>query len=317
MVRERWAHSVTNVALTCEPRYTVGGTISGLTVSGLVLANGTATLNIDAGATTFTFTAWLKPGSAYKVTIKTLPVGFSCLLANGAGTANSNVQNVAIACTPLTYSLGGSIQGLNSKGLVLANGADRVTVALGSSQFTMPTPVAYTSTYATTVATQPDGLTCTIAGSGGTMPAANVNTVVVSCDLEWTWKSGSQTADPPGFFTIKGTADAGSAPSGLAYSATWVDRTGKLWLFGGLASVYGTTPYADNLWCYDTASGKWTWVTGSGPAQDAPGVYGTLGVEAATNSPGAVAMQCPGQTTPAIFGYSVDLDSTAQEAAAI
>src|ERR1700688_4947676 len=103
------------------PTYTLGGTISGLTVSGLVLANGSATLNIDAGATTFTIAASLMPGSPYDVTIKTLPVGFSCLLANGAGTANSNVQNVAITCTPLTYSLGGSIQGLNSKGLVLAN----------------------------------------------------------------------------------------------------------------------------------------------------------------------------------------------------
>ena len=278
---------VTNIALSCEARYTIGGTISGLTVGRLILANGSATLNIDAGATTFTFAASLTPGSAYNVTIKTMPVGFSCLLGNGAGTANSNVQNVAITCTPLTYSLGGSLQGLNSKGLVLANGVDRLAVALGSSQFTMPTPVAYTSSYATTIATQPDGLSCTIAGGGGTMPAANVSTVVISCDLEWTWKSGSQAADPPAFYGTKGFADAANAPSGLAYSATWVDRTGKLWLFGGLASMYGTTPYADNMWCYDPATGKWTWVTGSGAPQDSSGVYGSLGVEAATNSPGA------------------------------
>jgi len=278
---------VTNIALSCEARYTIGGTISGLTVGRLILANGSATLNIDAGATTFTFAASLTPGSAYNVTIKTMPVGFSCLLGNGAGTANSNVQNVAITCTPLTYSLGGSLQGLNSKGLVLANGVDRLAVALGSSQFTMPTPVAFTSSYATTIATQPDGLSCTIAGGGGTMPAANVSTVVISCDLEWTWKSGSQAADPPAFYGTKGFADAANAPSGLAYSATWVDRTGKLWLFGGLASMYGTTPYADNMWCYDPATGKWTWVTGSGAPQDSSGVYGSLGVEAATNSPGA------------------------------
>ena len=278
---------ITNIALSCEARYTVGGTISGLTVGSLVLANGGATLNIDGGATTFTFAASVTPGSTYNVTIKTMPMGFSCLLANGAGTANSNVQNVAITCTPLTYSLGGSIQGLNSKGLVLANGADRLTVALGSSQFTMPTPVAYTSAYATTIATQPDGLACAIAGGGGTMPAANISTIVISCDLEWTWKSGSKTANPPGLFGIKGTADPANAPPGLAYSATWVDHTGKFWLFGGVASVNGMTPYADDLWCYDPASGKWTWVTGSGPAQDSSGVYGSLGVEAATNSPGA------------------------------
>jgi len=278
---------VTNIALTCAPRYSVGGTVSGLTVSGLVLANDSATLNIDAGASTFTFATALTPGSAYNVTIKTTPLGFSCVLANGTGTANANVQNVAITCTPLSYSLGGSIQGLNSKGLVLANGADRVTVALDSSQFTMPTPVAYTSSYATTIATQPDGLTCTIAGGAGTMPAANLSTVAISCDLEWTWKSGSPTANPPGFFANKGTPDVANVPSALAYSATWVDRAGKLWLFGGLASEYGTTPYADNLWRYDPASGEWTWVTGSGPAQDASGVYGTLGVETATNSPGA------------------------------
>ena len=51
------------------------------------------------------------------------PTGQSCAVANGTGTVTSaDVSNIAITCTSNSYSLGGTISGLSSSGLVLANG---------------------------------------------------------------------------------------------------------------------------------------------------------------------------------------------------
>jgi hypothetical protein len=52
-----------------------------------------------------------------------------------------------------TYTLGGTVSGLNASGLVLANGTDQVTVMANATSFTLPTLVAYSSSYAVTVKT--------------------------------------------------------------------------------------------------------------------------------------------------------------------
>jgi len=266
--------------------YTLGGTVSGLTVGGLVLANGSATLPIGSGATSFTFSSALPAGSAYAVTVKTSPTGFSCTVTNGSGTASANVQNVAVSCQALTYTLGGAIQGLISKGLVLANGSDQLTVASGSKLFTMLAPVAYSSAYSISVVIQPDGLNCKVVGGSGTMPAADVATVQVSCALEWTWIAGSQTAYPAAVYGTQGVPNVANVPSGRFYSTAWTDRTGKLWLFGGGAFDGSVYYYLNDLWSYDPAIGEWTWVSGAG-AHNANGVYGSLGNAAPGSRPGA------------------------------
>jgi hypothetical protein len=79
-------------------------------------------------------------------------------------------------------------------------------------------------------------------------------------------------------------------------SQTWTDSTGNLWLFGGTgvgASGYGGS--LNDLWEYVVSVNQWAWMGGSnivavsclqlgrcGPS----GVYGRLGVAAATNTPG-------------------------------
>ncbi len=81
--------------------FTVGGTVAGLTGSGLVLQNngGNDLAITTAGA--FTFTTALASGAAYAVTIKTQPSGGasqSCTVANGSGTATANVTTVTVTC---------------------------------------------------------------------------------------------------------------------------------------------------------------------------------------------------------------------------
>lgn len=84
---------------TSGTTYTVGGTVSGLGVSGLVLQNNGGDDTSVSADGTFTFAAALADGAAYSVTAKTQPSGQTCTVANGSGTvAGGNVTNVAVTC---------------------------------------------------------------------------------------------------------------------------------------------------------------------------------------------------------------------------
>src|ERR1700722_15727070 len=85
--------------------YTVGGTVTGLSGSGLVLENNAgAGLAISAPGA-FIFMGGLSAGSAYSVTVATQPPGQQCEVANGSGiVGTANVTNVAIACIPVRFT---------------------------------------------------------------------------------------------------------------------------------------------------------------------------------------------------------------------
>jgi 6-phosphogluconolactonase (cycloisomerase 2 family) len=164
--------------------YTIGGTVSGLTGSGLVLAdNGGDNLTVAANATSFTFATPLAAGAAYAVTVATQPTGQTCTVAGGSGTvASSNVTTVAVTCASGTFTVGGTISGLTGSGLVLQdNGGDNLTVAANATTFTFATPVATGAPYAVTVLTQPTGQTCTVSAGAGTMGSSSVTSVAIAC----------------------------------------------------------------------------------------------------------------------------------------
>jgi len=168
------------------PTYTVGGTVSGLTGSGMVLKiNGGSNLSVGAGATTFTFAAALASNANYSVTVATPPTNPSqtCTVSNGSGTVNtSNVTNVSIACTTNSFSIGVTVSGLAGTGLVLRNnGGDDLPVS-GNGSFTFSTQILSGAGYAVTVLTQPTGpnQACTVSNGSGTVGASNVN-VGISC----------------------------------------------------------------------------------------------------------------------------------------
>ena len=167
----------------------VTGTITGLTTSGLVLSNGTATLGISANSTSFTFPT-LDDGTAYNVTVVTQPTGLVCTVTNGSGTASSDAEatNVVVACSPV-FSISGRVDGLRGSGLVINNGTESISVAAAALTFAFPTQLKTGATYAVTVTTQPTApvQTCTVAGGGadddgsGTIASAAITTVIVTC----------------------------------------------------------------------------------------------------------------------------------------
>ena len=83
--------------------FNVGGSVSGLTGTGLVLQNsGGDNLAIAANATTFTFATPAGAGAPYAVTVLTQPTGQSCTVVNSSGTASANVTNVAVTCAAVS-----------------------------------------------------------------------------------------------------------------------------------------------------------------------------------------------------------------------
>src|SRR5207244_10058878 len=95
--------------------------------------------------------------SAYSVSVATQPSGMTCSVPNGSGwMPAAPVTNVAVKCSPLPYTVGGTVNGLTQAGLVLANGGGLLTRS-ARAHFTMPLAVAYGRNYQVNVEPQPTG----------------------------------------------------------------------------------------------------------------------------------------------------------------
>ena len=177
--------NVTTVAVACKANtYSIGGTVSGL-ISGrsvTLLDNGAGALKVAANGA-FTFATKLASGKTYDVTVSVQASGETCTVTNGSGpVVASNITSVAVACTPKSYTIGGTVSGLLSgrSVTVLDNGGNALP-ATANGKFTFTTALASGTTYAVTVGTQPSGETCTITNGSGTVVAANVINVLVAC----------------------------------------------------------------------------------------------------------------------------------------
>ncbi len=209
------AGNVASVLINCTAQsFPLGGSVSGLgTGSGLVLANGAAVLSVPAMASGFRFPVPLGVGTPYQVTVRSAPAGMQCVVSDGAGTMPASaVTSVAVACGPATYPVGGVVSGLFANGLVLADGTDTLSVPFRAGVFTMPTQLPSGAHYAILVQTQPPGLICAVGNGSGTMGTAAVTNVVITC--------------APGAFTIGGSI-SGLSSAGLVLA----DGTDRLAVF--------------------------------------------------------------------------------------
>ncbi len=268
-----------------KPIYSIGGSISGLTQSGLTLSASGNSVNVASGATTFKLPNLVATGASYSVAATSQPPGQTCVVDDGTGmVAQANVTNVSVKCTTNTYTIGGIITGLNASGLVLMNGADSLTVPIASSAFVLSTKLPMGSAYAVSVQTQPAGLQCQVVNGSGTMPAKAVTNLMVVCG-QWIWTSGSDQVGGAADYGSKGVASSSNVPGARSGAVSWIDAMGKLWLFGGSAA----NGYLNDLWKYDPSTGDWTWMNGSSSA-NASGVYLTEGSPNPGSVPGARAL---------------------------
>jgi N-acetylneuraminic acid mutarotase len=104
--------------------------------------------------------------------------------------------------------------------------------------------------------------------------------------LEWTWVSGSNTVAQAGIYGIKGTAAQANVPGARQWAISWIDSSGKLWLFGGSGyDSAGDSGWLNDLWKYDPTTLEWTWLSGN-DLRNQVGTYGTKGTAATSNVPG-------------------------------
>jgi hypothetical protein len=261
--------NVSNVAVTCVLSYTIGGTVTGVVGSGLILqdsaGNTVEKLPISAanGNQAFTFKQLVPTGTMYTVTIFSQPTGptQTCTVtaSTASGAATANVTNVAVVCPAVTFSVGGTVVGLQGKtptppgqiNLPLTDNSFQLQNNLGNTlnitengPFAFATPEALNDQYQISVfhgaSTQPQG--CTTWNYKGVV-TGNVTSIVVDCGHnDWTWIDGTKTAG------VAGTPQFGSFPAtapttipnpltntpGARYGAAgWTDRFGSLFLFGG------------------------------------------------------------------------------------
>lgn len=282
--------------------YTIGGTVSNLSGTGLLLDNGGFSDPITSNGT-FTFANRVPAGGTYNVLVTTQPSSpiQNCDVTNGNGTANANVTNIEVTCSS-TYLVGGSVFGLVGSGLVLQdNGGDNLSIS-ANGNYTFATPVPIGAAFNVTVLAQPSNPSqyCSVSSGNGTSNV-DVLSVEVACTSAYTvggMVSGLTgtglvlqdngvdklpiSSNGPFTFAMPVGLDSSynvvvsSPPNNPAQNCTITNGSGQV-----LGAVTNVQVICSNA----SPTNSWEWVDGT-TATDQAGIYGTLGVPAATNLPG-------------------------------
>ena len=157
--------NVSTVTVTCVTNtFLVGGTVTGLAGTGLVLQNNAADNLARAADGAFTFATAVTSGGAYNVTVLTQPTApaQTCAATNNTGNVAANVTTVTITCVnnPTTVGsavigpAGGTVNGFYGAQIIVPPGALATPVTIGlardssnSPDFAVPDVDAVGATY--------------------------------------------------------------------------------------------------------------------------------------------------------------------------
>jgi N-acetylneuraminic acid mutarotase len=267
--------NVTGIPVSCTINtYRIGGSVSGLSSSGLILQdNGGDDLTVSASGS-FAFATPIAMGGAYAVTVLAQPAGQTCSVSNASGTVGpAEVSNIGVTCGNVWTWIGGSST-LNASGVYGTQGVASMSNVPGARLYAVSWIDLSGNLWLF------GGMGIDVSGNPGVLndlwefnPAAGT----------WQWVNGSNAIDSNGVYGTQGVASTANIPPSRQRSVSWTDSSGNLWLFGGTATSTGNL---NDLWKFDPTAGTWEWVSGSN-ATDAHGVYGTQGVASASNVPGA------------------------------
>jgi 6-phosphogluconolactonase (cycloisomerase 2 family) len=242
-------HQTSSNGTTGSAQYTIGGTVSGLSGSGLVLASNTGETLQVAGNGAFTFKTTFPAGNPYYVLVLTEPSSptQTCLASNGSGAVeNANVTGINIVCgtkTTTTDAIGGMVVGVKGSGLVLQNnGADNLSIAADGT-FTFPTAMPRGSQYDVSVLSPPVNPyeDCAVLNGKGTTGDSDVANIAVACTVNIspthtiggtvTGLSGTLVLEDNGRDDLTITANGPfkfplAIPSGGSYSVTTKSASG-------------------------------------------------------------------------------------------
>ncbi|MGH8240270.1 MAG: hypothetical protein ACREXP_25090, partial [Steroidobacteraceae bacterium] len=167
-----------------QDSFTVGGSVSGLVGSGLVLQNNGAGDLAVAADGAFQFATRFATGTAYSVVVVSQPTAPSqtCTVTKGNGSiASANVADVAVTCATGQFSIRGTVSGLTGTGLVLQNNGGNDFAVATDGPFAFANRLIDGATYAVVVGAQPSGQNCIVRNSTGTIRGADASNVEVAC----------------------------------------------------------------------------------------------------------------------------------------
>jgi hypothetical protein len=222
-----------------DQRITLGGSVTGLKGTGLVLTNGLEELAIEADGT-FEFATRVAAGAPFEVTVVTHPTTptQSCVVAGGSGTSKTNVTNISVTCMTGVFMVGGNVSGLLGSGLVLENNGEELAVSADGA-FSFPTPVPSGAAFAVTVKTHPSSPTqaCTVTDGSGTVGGTHVTSVMVSCSTSAFTVGG----------TVSGLAGGGLVLRNNGGNDLTITQNGTFTFTTPIASgaAYAATVFAD------------------------------------------------------------------------
>lgn len=273
---------VSDIKVTCSTTtYRVQGSLAGLASGQQVTLrnNGVDALTLTTNGG-FLFPMPLAFGADLAITVATQPLSQRCEVGNGIAThVVADVSNITISCSSKVSAqatwMGGS-KSVDYYGTASALGVP--------STLNIPGARDNAASW-----TDLDGNFWMFGGWGYELQGS-LSSVGRQLDLwkfnsttkEWTYFGRSNTYNPTGSYGVKGVADPLNWPAVRHEAASWTDRAGNLWLFGG----DGRSGRQNDMWKYTPTTGLWTWVTGS-DVPEAKSVYGTRGVASPTNTPGA------------------------------
>jgi sugar lactone lactonase YvrE len=164
--------------------YTVGGSVTGLVGSGLVLQDNLGDNLPISGNGAFTFATALNNGSPYSVTVLSSPLAQNCAVTEGGGTvATANVTSVLVSCTTIpSYEL--SVTEIGSGSGTVTSSAGAISCIDTNGSVTGQCSDSYLSGSPVTLTAAATG-TSTFLGWGGacaasgTSPTCNVSVVSV------------------------------------------------------------------------------------------------------------------------------------------
>jgi hypothetical protein len=171
----------------------------------------------------------------------------SLFLSVGCAPPNTT-PSPAPAPTPViaTYTVGGTISGMNGTLELSNNGADLLST-INNGVYTFETALNNGAAYLVEVATNPLGQTCTVSSSSGNISAADVSNVNVVCedscqsmvgtwDLIFDWSCDTITLD-----TLISFEEDGSFTTDGGGEGMWMqDACAVEWYFDGGAHYEGS-----------------------------------------------------------------------------
>ena len=164
------------------PTYSIGGSITGYTGSGLQLSNNGENLSLANSEASFTFLNKLDGGASYNIVVRTQPTSpvQRCDITNASGTVSSqDITNVIVNCAITQFNVNLNIVGYDGDGLVVNHNGTDYPISTGSSSFQLPTPLDDLSMVDITITTNPSNPAQTCQGATGSINGMDLQLNIV------------------------------------------------------------------------------------------------------------------------------------------